>query len=120
MTRARTFEDLKREIPTPIVESLRRIYAHVDDIDLFPGGLSETPLVGGVVGPTFSCIIGDQFQRLRNCDRFWYENDDSLVRFTEAQLMEIRKVTLAKIICDNSDKITSVQRHILDLADPFL
>lgn len=120
MTRARSFEDLKREIPTPIVESLRRIYFSVDDIDLFPGGLSETPLMGGVIGPTFACIIGEQFQKLRHCDRFWYETDDSLVRFTETQLMEIRKVTLSKLICDNAEEMSSIQRHIMDLPDPFL
>lgn len=120
MTRARNFEDLKRDISPPVVESLRRIYEHVDDIDLFPGGLSETSMKGGVIGPTFSCIIGEQFQKLRKCDRFWYENDDSLVRFTEAQLMEIRKVTLSKIVCDNSDAMNTIQRHIMDLPDPFL
>lgn len=71
LTLARDFDDLKKEIPSPIVERLRRLYLHVDDIDLFPGGLAETPLKGGVVGPTFACIIGYQFRLLRRCDRFW-------------------------------------------------
>lgn len=71
LTRARDFDDLKREISFPLVERLRRLYAHVDDIDLFPGGLAETPLMGGVIGPTFACIIGHQFRLLRQCDRFW-------------------------------------------------
>ena len=71
LTRARDFDDLKREISFPLVERLRRLYAHVDDIDLFPGGLAETPLVGGIIGPTFACIIGHQFRLLRRCDRFW-------------------------------------------------
>jgi hypothetical protein len=54
------------------VDRLKDIYSHVDDIDLFTGGLAERPVVGGVVGPTFACIIGQQFLNLRKGDRFWY------------------------------------------------
>jgi hypothetical protein len=35
--RAKDFDDLAREIAPPVIERLRRTYAHVDDIDLFPG-----------------------------------------------------------------------------------
>lgn len=49
-----------------------------------------------------------------------YENDDPLVRFTEAQLAEIRKVTLSRLVCDNCDHVSKVQRSLLDLSDPFL
>ncbi|XP_063868298.1 peroxidasin-like [Scylla paramamosain] len=120
LTRARSFDDLHREIARPVIERMKQTYAHVDDIDLFTGGLIETPLHGGLVGPTFGCILGIQFRNLRCCDRFWYENADPLVRFTDPQLTEIRKVTLAKLLCDNCDNVESEQRSVFDLPDPFL
>lgn len=48
-----------------------QVYKSVEDIDLFTGGLCETPLQGGIIGPTFGCVIGLQFSFLRKCDRFW-------------------------------------------------
>lgn len=120
LKRATTFDDLSREIPPEVIARLKRIYATVDDIDLFPGGMSERPLQGGLVGPTFACIIAIQFRQLRKCDRFWYENIDPTVRFTEHQLAEIRKSTLAKLICDNMDHPGEIQRAAFDLPSNFL
>lgn len=71
LKRATSFEDLAREIPPEIISRLKRLYPTVDDIDLFPGGMSERPLQGGLIGPTFGCIIAIQFRQLRKCDRFW-------------------------------------------------
>ncbi|KAK0174315.1 hypothetical protein PV327_010941 [Microctonus hyperodae] len=120
LKRATTFEDLSREMAPEVIMRLKRIYATVDDIDLFPGGMSERPLQGGLVGPTFGCIIAIQFRQLRKCDRFWYETDDPNIRFTETQLGEIRKNTLAKVICENMDSHIEMQRAAFDLPSNFL
>ena len=58
-----------------IIHSISLLWQHVDDIDLFVGGLAERPLSGAVVGPTFGCLLGQQFQILKKGDRFWYENN---------------------------------------------
>ena len=71
LKRARNWDDLSREITPEIISRLKQTYENVDDIDLFPGGLAETSLHGGLVGPTFACIIAMQFRQLRKCDRFW-------------------------------------------------
>ncbi|KAK9508766.1 hypothetical protein O3M35_006245 [Rhynocoris fuscipes] len=120
LKRAETWEDLSREIPQEVISRLRLIYPSVKDVDLFPGGLSERPLQGGLVGPTFACIIGLQFRQLRKCDRYWYENDDPNIRFTEPQLAEIRKSTLARLICNNLDATGDIQRSVFDQPSEFL
>ena len=103
-----------------VIKRLKQIYFSVEDIDLFTGGLSEVPLKGALVGPTFACIIGIQFQKAKKCDRFWYETSDAAVRFTESQLTEIRKATLAKIVCENADVVDKIQKSAFDQYHEFL
>ena len=98
----------------------------VNDVDLFVGGLSETPLPGSTMGATFTCILGKGFKNLRVGDRFWYERNDSYTGFTMGQLNSIRNVTLARVICDNSDGVGRITPNVLlersvsnDLTDCF-
>ncbi|XP_064486692.1 peroxidase-like [Ornithodoros turicata] len=111
--RVEKFEDLDSAMPRPVRERLQRLYAHVNDIDLFTGGVSEYSLPGGVVGPTFGCIIGIQFWRLKYGDRFYFEHGSQAGSFTPAQLTELRRTMLSKIICDNSIGHKFAQRNIL-------
>ena len=53
---------------------MAQIYQHPDDVDLYVGGLSESQVGTGALGPTFGCLIAEQFKQLRSGDRFWYEN----------------------------------------------
>ena len=95
---------------------LARLYRSPDNVDLFVGGILEDRVRGGAMGPTFSCLMGKQFKALREGDRFWYENTDGPQAFTPGQLQELRKVNLARIICDNSDGIGVLQRLVLKVA----
>lgn len=49
-----------------------------------------------------------------------YETGDPLIRFSEGQLTEIRQTSLARIICNNLDRVDKIQRLVFDLPDPFL
>lgn len=69
LKRVEEFDYLQDLIPEKIVQRLRLIYDTVDDIDLFIGGVAEAPAPGGLLGPTFRCIVGDQFARLQKGDR---------------------------------------------------
>ena len=85
--------------PDPKVQqNLSEAYPNINDIDLWVGGLAETHVEGALVGETFHTILKDQFERLRDGDRFWYERylPDNLVRLVNQQ-------TLSRIIRRNTD-----------------
>ncbi|KAG0719117.1 Thyroid peroxidase [Chionoecetes opilio] len=115
--RARHFDDLLGVMSNRSVARYRDIYRHPDDIDLWSGGVSERPLPGSMIGPTFSCLIGLQFKELRYGDRFWYENSGYPSQFTPDQLEELRKIKLSRVICDNSDDIKTIQIYAMVLPD---
>jgi len=118
--RARRWEDFEDFISAENVRKLKENYRHVDDVDLYVGGFLEgrhgdSPLK---VGPTFKCIIGDTFARLKMGDRFFYDLGTSKIdgfgtqkdptkvktkRFTSRQLRNIRKTSMARILCDNTN-----------------
>ena len=65
-----------------LVPRLQRLYGRIEEVDLYIGGTIERPLEGSLLGPTFQCIVGDQFRRLRLGDRFWYEEPNQVGSFT--------------------------------------
>ena len=99
------FDDLSDTVDEATISRLAGVYEHVTDVDFYIGGLAERPLSGAAVGPTFACIIRRQFMDLKKGDRFYYENSPrhSAGAFSLAQLDEIRKVSLASLICSNFD-----------------
>lgn len=106
---ARDFRELGAFLRPGQAERFAEIYDNVNDIDFWVGGVSEIPLTEGILGPTFACIVGEQFRRTKYGDRFWYENGDMEHSFNAPQLAQLRKVTLAGLICANGDRIRHMQ-----------
>ncbi|XP_029018196.1 eosinophil peroxidase-like [Betta splendens] len=75
------------------------LYGTPNNIDVWVAGASEPFLPGAKVGPLFGCLIATQFQRLRQGDRYWWENTGV---FTEAQKESLRHVSFSRFICDNT------------------
>lgn len=120
--RVGSFEELDAYMSNRSSFVMSQLYESVDDIDLFTGGVSEFPLEGAQVGPTFACIIGRQFELLRAGDRFWFENgpQSGPQAFSPAQLASIKQVTLARLLCVNSDSQFDIQPYAFRLAHPIL
>ncbi|XP_061590239.1 eosinophil peroxidase [Cololabis saira] len=87
-----------------LARRLLQLYGTPDNIDAWLGGVAEPFVQGGRVGPLFACLIANQFQRIRQGDRLWYENPGV---FTERQRAALSSVRLSSIICDNTG-ITNV------------
>lgn len=110
---ANSFADLSNTTSSRQIALLQKAYHDIlYDVDLFAGAIVEFPAHGSALGATFTHILGEQFRDLRRGDRFWYERNDTCTAFNLAQLTELRKVTLARVICDNADGVTNIQRNV--------
>ena len=122
-----SFDDISDSFSSEQIARFKLVYKDVKDIDVFPGCIAETPLPGSQLGPVNTHLILKQMGKFRSGDRFWYERDDHLTAFTLKQLDEIRKVTMARVMCDNLDGATRIQpwvfktiksrRSVVDCAD---
>jgi len=77
---------------------LAAAYGSVDDIDLWVGGLAESHARKAVVGETFHAVLADQFTRLRDGDRFWYES-----YLPRDMVKLVNRQTLATIVKRNTE-----------------
>ena len=107
-----------REIPREDWARLASVYTHPAEIDGFPGGLAETALEGGLVGPTFACILAKQFQALKEGDRYFFshpamERGGSQERGLEERVRDtVEGITLADIVCANTDNIQTTKDSV--------
>jgi hypothetical protein len=90
-----SFEDITSN--TVVQAKLKQMYGNVNNIDLWVGGLAEDHVAGGSVGLLFTRIIADQFMRIRDGDRLWYQN-----LYSGAALDALQNVSLAQIVSRNT------------------
>ncbi|KDR24107.1 peroxidase-like [Zootermopsis nevadensis] len=107
--KAQTFEDFGDLIDPESVHKLASLYHHPDDVEFTVGGSLEAIVPGALVGPTFMCIITEQFYRTRTGDRFFFENGVKDASLTLEQVNEIRRGSISRLICDNADDVKSMQ-----------
>ncbi|XP_040194208.1 myeloperoxidase-like [Rana temporaria] len=93
---------------TELAKKFMQLYGTPENIDIWIGAVAEPLLPNGRVGELLACLIGNQFRRTRNGDRFYYELPN---QFTPAQKSAIERVTMSRIICDNTG-ITQVPRNV--------
>uniref|UniRef100_A0A1B6KZS9 Peroxidase n=1 Tax=Graphocephala atropunctata TaxID=36148 RepID=A0A1B6KZS9_9HEMI len=111
--RAETFEDFGDVMSTDMIEKHKKLYNHVDDVDLYTGCQSEWLVEGSLLGPTALCISGEQFYNLMYGDRFYYENCGQPWSFTKEQLKEIQKLTISWLFCVAGDGLKNAPINAL-------
>jgi hypothetical protein len=109
LARVTSFAEISSD---PVIQAkLEQLFGTVDNIDGFVGALAEDHLPGSSVGPLVKAVVGNQFERLRDGDRFFYTTDPFLRSDPVRRILELDKVTLAKVIRWNTD-VTGLQGNV--------
>uniref|UniRef100_A0AC35TJD0 ShKT domain-containing protein n=1 Tax=Rhabditophanes sp. KR3021 TaxID=114890 RepID=A0AC35TJD0_9BILA len=119
----RSYNDYRRMCQLPLITNFREwnevsddtvkskvaeLYRDPENIDLYLGSIIEETLAGSMVGPTFTCIITEQFKRLRDGDRFYFENSET---FTPQQTAAIKKMSLASLLCLTGENYQRIPKN---------
>ena len=101
-----------------LADTLQNLYHTVDDVDLLVGLLAEKPVAPSGVGETSQKILVQQYEHLRDSDRFWFERPKSQGGFfTSEEIADIKQVSFADIIKLNTE-ITDIPENPFLVASP--
>lgn len=99
-----------------LAAALELVYGTVDAVDLWVGLLSEDHAIDKSIGLLTEAILADQFRRLRDGDRFYFERDPDLIAWDTfgtgaSDLAWLRNLRLADLIRMNTG-IESIQDNV--------
>jgi hypothetical protein len=103
LTKYTTFAEITSDVR--VQSALESCYGNVDNIDPWLGFIAEQD--AGRPGNTLRTLLREQFLRLRDGDRFWYQNDPEL----KDLLPWLETVRLSKIIEANTS-IRNLQENV--------
>jgi peroxidase len=89
-----------------LAQTLGQVYGNVDNIDLWVGIMAEDHAPGSSIGALGQAIISDQFERIRDGDRYWYQNI-----FSGSPLEYLERTTLADVIQRNTT-VNNLQSNV--------
>ncbi|XP_054024899.1 dual oxidase 2 [Dryobates pubescens] len=88
----RSWTDLGTHLPPQVLAEVAALYGNdTAGLELLPGGMLEAD------SSLFSAIILEQFVRLRDGDRFWFENTHNGL-FTEQEALRIRNTSFRDVL----------------------
>ncbi|KAJ3160757.1 hypothetical protein HDU88_007863 [Geranomyces variabilis] len=98
-----------------LVAQLKRLYPNLSDVDAYVGAVVEDHVGSSTLGPLSTAIMSEQLLRVRDGDRFWYENQGVL---TADELLEIKiNGTLGMLVKQNTN-ITVFPDNPFSVATP--
>jgi hypothetical protein len=97
LARVTSFSEITSDVG--VQRAIEAVYGNVDAIDPLVGVLAEDLLPGASVGPITAAGYLTQFSRLRDGDRFWYENDPA---FDDSEVAALHGTRLSDVIRRNT------------------
>nr|XP_060474661.1 dual oxidase 2 [Panthera onca] len=91
----KNWSDINPNVDPQVLEATAALYNQdLSLLELLPGGFLESH---GDPGTLFNAIVLDQFVRLRDGDRYWFENTRNGL-FSKGEIAEIRNTTLWDVL----------------------
>lgn len=88
-----------------LASKLQQLYGNVNNVDAWVGMLAEDHVPGASVGALVQRVLVDQFSRLRDGDRFWYQRS-----LSGQALRDVESTTLTDVIRRNTH-LTNLQQN---------